>query len=187
MVADERLYTVNDLWELSREKNETRLELIEGAIIEMSPAGDRHGLLANWTAYILTGFVETHDLGEVNAAETGFVLSDEPPTVVAPDVSFISKERLLPLTGKFYPIPPDLAVEVVSPNDSAPEVRRKVDLYLQAGTRLVWVIYPEGRLIDVYRPAAPTLTLRGEEVLDGGDVLPGFAVPVSRVFRKLRD
>ena len=184
MVVKEKLYTVDDLWERSRDGG--RYELIEGALVEMSPTGDKRGVVANWVAYLVTAFVEAHDLGEVSAAETGYILFTEPATVCAPDVGFVARERLTPLTGRYYPLAPDLAVEVVSPGDSARLLRQKVDRYLQAGTQLVWVIFPDERLIDVYQAGAPTLTLREDDTLDGGAVLPGFTVAAREVFRKLR-
>ncbi|MBN1287174.1 MAG: Uma2 family endonuclease [Anaerolineae bacterium] len=185
MILKEQLYTTDDLWERSQAGE--RFELIEGEMIEMAPTGDTHGVLSSFAGYMILRHVIERDLGgDVTGAETGFILSDDPQTVCAPDAAYISQDRLPPMTGRFYPIAPDLAVEVVSPGEYAPQIRKKVDLYLQAGTRLVWVIYPDARLIDVYRPGAPTLTLKGEDKLDGGDVLPGFAVTAAAVFSRLR-
>jgi Uma2 family endonuclease len=102
-------------------------------------------------------------------------------------VGFITTARLQPMTGKYYEMPPDLAVEVVSPNDGAHQIRHKADQYLAAGTRLVWVIYPEGRLVDVYQPDHDPHPFKMGDTLDGGNVLPGFTLPVKAIFARLRD
>jgi Uma2 family endonuclease len=132
----------------------------------------------------LDRFVEDHDLGVVFAAETGFQLARAPDTVRAPDVSFVRKERLpegdLP-TG-YWPGPPDLAVEVMSPNDSKPEVERKAQEYLRKGVRLVWLVFPRKRAVAVHRPGAPVELLGESDALDGGEVVPGFRYPLARLF-----
>ncbi len=187
-VIQERLYTADDLWELSHNSEDgTRYELDEGVLIEMSPAGDTHGELAAWILYLLMAYVVANDLGIITAAETGYTLQKDPAIVNAPDVGFLSKARLTARTGKYYSVAPDLAVEVVSPNDKAREVRRKVNKYLQFGTRLVWVVYPEDRLIDVYRPNHDPLSIEIAGVLDGYDVLPGLSLPVREVFARMRE
>jgi Uma2 family endonuclease len=135
MVAQEKIYTDEDLLRLTSEGK--RFELVKGALVPMSPTGDEQGIVAMWFGYLIMNFVVEHGLGDVTAAETGFVLVAEPRTVRAPDVGFIAKERLPELTGGFYQIAPDLAVEVVSPSDNAKEIRAKVNDYLEAGTRLV--------------------------------------------------
>lgn len=195
MVAQEeaRLYTA-DLWEITArgpDDEEKRYELDEGELIEMSPGSDRHGVTMNWIAYLVAGFVLEHDLGEVTAAETGFVLGTDAKTgrdtVRAPDVAFIAKARLVPLTGKFFRLAPDLAVEVVSPSDTARQLRRKVRQFLKAGTRLMLILYPDDRIVDVYRPGQPAQTLDGGDQIDLGEVLPGFVVKVSDLFARLRE
>ncbi len=189
MAVQDKLYTADDLWEMShRVGDQKRLELIKGVIVEMSPAGDVHGVVAAWLLYVIMGHVLAHDLGDVTAAETGFVLfAGRPQTVLAPDVGFISKKRRPPLTGKYYTVAPDLAVEVVSPTDTAKDLREKVELYLRYGTSLVWVVYPDSRLVDVHRSGHPAVSFDIDGELDGGDVLPGFKLPVRDVFARLRE
>jgi Uma2 family endonuclease len=189
MVTQEKLYTADDLWDMShRVGDQKRLELIKGVIVEMSPAGDVHGILAAWLLYVIMGHVLAYDLGDVTAAETGYVLfTGRPQTVLAPDVGFISKARRRPLTGKYVPVAPDLAVEVVSPTDTAKDIREKVELYLRYGTALVWVVYPDSRLVDVHRPGGPAHKYGLDGELDGGDVLPGFKLPVKDIFARLHD
>jgi Uma2 family endonuclease len=189
MAVQERLYTADDLWVLSHADTDEdkRYELDEGTLIERALAGDIHGAVAVWVGHLIAGYVAGHDSGEVSGAETGYRLSMNPDTVRAPDVGFIVKARLQPLTGKYYTLAPDLAVEVISPSDSARQIRRKANQYLAAGTRLVWVIYPEDREVDVYRPGHDPRTFKIGEALDGGDVLPGFTLPVKDIFARLRD
>jgi Uma2 family endonuclease len=188
MVVRERLYTAEDLWELSHspEYNEKRLELSEGVLIIMAPAGIQHGNFAMKLGHRIAAYVEAHEMGVVTAAESGYILftdADSKDTVRAPDVGFISKQRIpeAGLPEGYFQGAPDLAVEVVSPNDTAEEVQQKVNEYLQAGTRAVWVFYPKPQTIAVYTPS-DTQTLRPGDTLDGGDVLPGFTLAVQDLF-----
>jgi Uma2 family endonuclease len=105
--------------------------------------------------------------------------------VRAPDVGFVAKERLTgPIPDKYFPFAPDLAVEVVSPSDTAQDIREKVLDFLKAGTRLVWVVYPESKTVDVYRPdGVQVVEING--TLDGGDVLPGFRLALRAVFESV--
>ena len=121
-----------------------RYELVKGELFEMPPAGGRHGSVAMRIGSLLDTHVLANQSGYVFAAETGFILRRDPDTVRAPDASFVAKDRLpmgeLP-TG-YVDVAPDLAVEVVSPSDRETEVLDKVEEWLQAGSRLVWVLYP---------------------------------------------
>jgi Uma2 family endonuclease len=191
MAVQEKIYTVDDLWEMSQDDDSDirRFELDEGELVELSPTGDIHGVVALWLAHLILNFVKANGLGKVFAAETGFIISTNPDTgrntVRAADVAFVSKERLVPMTGKFYPIAPDFAVEIVSPTDKAAQIRRKVDQYLRAGARLVWIVYPDEQFVDVYQPQKPFDTFKIDQSLDGGDVLPGFVLPVRSIFEEL--
>jgi Uma2 family endonuclease len=161
-----------------------RYELVEGRLIAMTPAGSLHGRLIVRLSTALDSFVEEHDLGAVFAADTGFRIARAPDTVRAPDVSFVRKDRL-PETGfpaGYWPGPPDLAVEVVSPSDSADDVESKVHEYLSNGVRLVWVVFPLERAAAVHRSGAPSEILGESDALDGDEVLPGFRYPLARLF-----
>ena len=120
----------------------------------------------------------------VFAAETGFVLQRGPDTVRAPDVSFVSKERMTTdeIPAGFLEMAPDLAVEVVSPSETAPKVQSKVEDWLRAGTRLVWVVYPDKRSLTVYRSLNEVEVLSESGTLDGTPVYPEFSVPVRNLF-----
>ena len=190
MAVQERLYTAADLWELSHstEYDEKRLELSEGVLIVMAPAATQHGKYASKWDRLIGNFVEANDLGETMAAETGFMLHTNPDgrdTVRAPDVGFISKARI-PKDGLpegYFQGAPDLAVEVVSPNDSADEIQQKVNEYLRYSTKAVWVFYPKSKTIAVHTQSG-TQPLHPGDTLNGGDVLPGFTLAISDLFDK---
>ncbi len=123
-------------------------------------------------------------LGKVPAAETGFLLSQSPDTVRAPDVCFISRDRVPP-TGSprgYWKLAPDLVAEVVSPNDTAAEIQSKVQMWLQAGVWLMWVVYPDTRSVVVYESLKEITTLTASDILSGSNVVPGFECPVAEVF-----
>ena len=161
-----------------------RTELVEGELVVMAPAGGRHGRIAHRAAVFITNHVLNRDMGEVFAAGTGFLLRRDPDTVRAPDVAFVSSERLGTdeAPAGFLKMAPDLAVEVVSPSDSAAAVQSKVEDWLGAGTRLVWVVYPDTRSVTVYRSLNEAEVLSEPDALDGAPVLTDFAVPVGDLF-----
>jgi len=176
-----RRHSAEELYDLPLD--DVRVELVRGDLVCEPPAGFGHGVRASEVAYHLRRFLEGHPAGVVCGAETGFVLSRNPDTVRAPDAAFVSAERAGRLADqeRFFEGPPDLAVEVRSPGDLQREVAEKVADYLAAGTRLVWVIDPRRRTVTVHRPGADASILGPDESLDGGDVLPGFSLPVSRL------
>ena len=161
-----------------------RTELVGGGLVVMAPAGGRHGQVAHTLALFIGVHVRNRNLGRVFAAETGFVLRRHPDTVRAPDVAFVARERLgaEEAPAGFLEMAPDLAVEVVSPGDSAAAVRGKVRDWLEAGARLVWVVCPRTRSVGVHRAGRPAETLRDGDILEGGSVLGDFAVPVRDLF-----
>lgn len=180
MTTQERLHTADDL--LQMPENGTHYELIRGELIEMSPTNAVHGALAAELLIFLGNHIRAHKLGQVFAAETGFTLSQNPDTVLAPDVAFISTERARPLAEKYSTIAPDLAIEVVSPGNSATEMNEKTVLYFQAGSRQVWIVYPKSRTIHFYTAANKVAILGSEDTLDADPVLPGFKLPLHELF-----
>lgn len=177
-----QLLTADDLWDLPPDGQ--RHELVRGELRTMPPAGFEHGYVGGRILSPLERFVEGNKLGVVVTAETGFVIARDPDTVRAPDAAFVSQERIA-ATGipkKYWPGAPDLAVEVVSPNDTVYEVDEKVQEWLDAGARLVWVINPRRRTVTVYGPAAKPVILTESDTLDGQDVVPGFRVGVAELF-----
>ncbi len=178
----QQFVTADELLELSA-WDENRYELIHGKVRSMPPAGAEHGYFAMSLGAAMYVFASDNLLGNVFAAETGFVLERNPDTVRAPDAAFVSKKRLpARLTGKFFPGAPDLVVEVVSPNDRADEVQDKVQDWLSHGTQLVWVLEPKSRTVTVYRPDGTANVLQADGTLDGEDVLPGFRFPLPKLW-----
>ncbi len=191
MVVQEKLYTAAEFWDIARlpENENKRLELIGGVIYEMPPSSRINTILAARLTRLLGNFVEERDLGYVTSSDGGYQLDER--TVLIPDVGFIAKARVPDLSGTTFPGAPDLAVEVISPSETARKVLDKVQLYLLAGTRLVWAVHPEEKVVDVYRLADDKTInvqpVRLDSVLDGGDVLPGFSLPVANLFKGLGD
>jgi Uma2 family endonuclease len=163
-----------------------RYELVKGELIRMSPAADEHGRVTMSLAGPLYNHVRANKLGVVYAAETGFKIESDPDTVRAPDIAFISKERL-ELTGtprSYRECAPDLAVEVLSPGDRVSEVEAKVGQWLQTGALMVLVLSPKLRTITSYRSLTDILVLTEKDTLDGGNVVPGFRIAVADIFSK---
>jgi Uma2 family endonuclease len=171
--------------ELSRLPERTcRSELVRGALRELPFGNAEHGALIMRVAIPLGAYVMSHKLGVVFGAETGFVLTRRPDTVLAPDVAYVRNERIpaagLPTT--FWEGAPDFAVEVVSPSDTYVEVEEKVASWLELGTRMVWVVNPKRRTVTVHRPQQTPSTFAISDTLDGEDVISGFRLPVSTIF-----
>lgn len=179
---NERVLTIEEFERLP--DHECRSELVRGRLVREPPAGMDHGWLATRFTVLISLFVDRQALGEVFTADTGFVLFEEPPTVRAPDVAFVSRDRLPPPRESigFGRLAPDLAVEIVSPSNTALEILEKTEDYLDAGTRLVWVVEPRRRSITVYRSRKEIRLLGEDDTLEGYDVLPGFTLPVAEVF-----
>lgn len=156
-----------------------RHELDEGELISTPPAVGLHGKIQGKTAQVLGNFVEPRLLGVVFVG-TGFRLG--PNTVRAPDLSFIRAERAedLDLERRFE-CAPDLAVEVVSPSESATAIAHKVGQYLRAGA-VVWVLYPKDCAVHVFEPSKSARVLDGNDVLEIPALLPDFSVQVSELF-----
>jgi Uma2 family endonuclease len=165
-----------------------RYDLVKGELRKISPAGGEHGIIIGRLTGALAHYVEENDLGEVFGAETGFKLASNPDTVIGPDVAFIINEKIPP-TGipiAYWQGAPDLAVEVVSPGNTRREMEEKIEEYLAAGVRLVWVIYPKRRTVVVHRANTEPIMLAESDTLDGQDVLPGFQYSVARLFTRKR-
>ncbi|MCC6123699.1 MAG: Uma2 family endonuclease [Pirellulales bacterium] len=157
--------------------------LVQGELIAMSPAGYDHGWIACNIAGALRDFVKAKKLGRVTTAEAGFFISRNPDTVRAPDVAFVRAERIPPGgQKKFFGGPPDLAVEVLSPDDRAGEVNAKIDDWLRAGCVQVWVVDPDGKTITVHRSRREIAVFTLEDTLAAEDILPGFSLPVAEIF-----
>lgn len=182
MTTKPRLMNAEGLLELPR--GQLRRELIEGELREMASAGHEHGRLAALLTASLIQHVLKNQLGAVYAAETGFKLGSNPDTVRAPDVAFVSQKRLHEVTSGtgYFPGPPDLAIEIISPNDRHGEVEEKVELWLRYGVRMIVTLNPQARTATVYRSLDNIRMIRGEGLLAGDDVVPGWALPPTKLF-----
>jgi Uma2 family endonuclease len=159
-----------------------RCELIRGELHMMSPSGAQHGRIAARLAMLIGSHVDAKHLGTFFGAETGFKLASEPDTVRAPDVAFVAADRPAAPARGFYPGAPDLAVEVLSPDDRPGYVREKVAEWLEAGAQAVWVVDPRDRTVTVHEPRRKAMRLGEADTLRGGSVLPGFETPVRAIF-----
>ena len=147
-------------------------------------AGVTHGKVVINVAGELRNFVRPRRLGSLMGSDTGILLERDPDTVREPDIAYISAERM-PVGAEipgYSEIVPDLVVEVVSPNDTRQEVEDKVRMWLSYGARLVWTLHPSTRTVDVHTGGGANFTLAEDDILDGGDVLPGFTWNVSDIF-----
>jgi Uma2 family endonuclease len=161
-------------------------ELIDGQFVERPPMGQKADAEAFRIGRLIGNFVDDHQLGVVNGSQGSFqIFPDAPKKVRIPDVSFTRWERLPGGQSEegHGTIAPDLAVEVISPNDLAVDVVAKVHEFLNAGVTLVWVANPDTRDLLVYRSDRPGTHLRSSDILEGDDVLPGFQCLVAELFK----
>ena len=176
------LLTAEDLLRLDSEG--VRGELIRGVLHETTPTGQEHGWIVMKLGALLMNFILPRSLGRLVGSGSGILLERNPDTVREPDLAFTSAARL-PAGGPskdYAEVAPDLVVEVVSPSDQPREVADKVAMWLSHGVRIVWVVRPANRTIEVHRSPGDVQTLSESDMLDGLDVLPGFTCPVSAVF-----
>ncbi len=177
-----RLLTADELLQLYSKG--VRGELIRGVLSETEPAGTEHGVIVVNLVMELRMFAKPRRLGTLTASDSGVWLERDPDTVREPDIAYFSAERI-PLdqqvTG-YAEVAPDLVVEVGSPRDSHRELNDKALMWLSFGTRLVWVVHPDTRTVDAHRTNHPVVTLRGNQALDGPDILPGFTCPLRDIF-----
>ena len=154
-------------------------EYVKGELVRMAAASRRHGEVNINIIHYLYSYVHQHKLGRMYTAETSFKVGDR---VLKPDVAFVSTDRLTGDNDKGLPIPPDLAIEVVSPTDVLSRVVGKALAYLDAGTRCVWVLEPVSKTVTVYKSETDIKTLTREGTLTGDDVVQGFSCPVIQPF-----
>ena len=181
MPASERLVTAEEFERMP--DDDYHYELVDGRVVRVSPPGSRHAVLTLRIGMLLAQHAEAGHLGAV-MTDGGFKIATSPDTVRAPDVAFVLQGRI-PETGLpdgYWPGPPDLAVEIKSPGDRPSEIRTKVDDYVARGVRLVWVVDPKKKTVTAHTPQSPPVTLGADDVLDAGDVIPGFSCTVSRIF-----
>ena len=177
-----KLLTAEDLLRLTSEG--VKGELIRGVLHETVSVGKIHGRIAMAFGGALVSYVRPRRLGTVIGSDAGVLIQRNPDTVREPDIAYISAERLSldDQSDGYLEVVPELVVEIVSPSDSPREVNEKIRMWLDLGVSMALEVRPAERAVMVHRPDAPAVTLTGEGVLDGGDVLPGFRLPLSEIF-----
>lgn len=187
MEIQQRLYDIDDLWRIVCEADDDkRYELIEGELVEMPTPGEEHGHLVMWLGMFLTQHVTEHQLGRVTS-DSGYHAEDDRYTLLGPDIAFRRLDPdAEPAARRWVPTMPDLAVEIKSPSNSMPELRRKAAIYLRRGARLVWIVLPDTESVEVHRLGADGEMEREvigfESQLSGEEVLPGFTLPLTKLF-----
>ncbi len=165
---------------------DARGELVDGVLVSSPPAGGAHGDINMRLGALLAAHVYPRDLGYLFGASTAFLLRPAPPLVRSPDLAFVPKHALPggPPRGA-VPVPPALAVEVVSPSNRPGEIARRVAEYVRHGSALVWVVDPDDRSVTVHAGGPFAEWLGEANTVDGGAVLPGFSTPVAALFAGL--
>ena len=178
-----KLMTADELLRLPRGDGK-RYELIRGVLAEKMPTGDPHADTTSLTSYFLTQYTFESGNGVTRTGEPGFRLETEPDTVRAPDVAWIASGRITQGTQGYPDLAPDLAVEVKSPSNSNAEMDEKASMWLAYGSQQVWILNPENTTVIVRQPNIEPVILGEDDVLDGGELLPGFFIEVWRLFRR---
>ena len=177
-----KLITAAELLEMPRGDGK-KYELIRGELVEKMTTGYPHAIVVVMISTVLNLFVGPRNYGEVVAGEPGYLLEIGPDTVRAPDVAWTAPGRIPPGARGYPNLAPDLAVEVKSPSNSYPAMRRKAEMWLSFGSRQVWVADPDHTTLTRYTPGATPVVLTADDTIDGGDLLPGFTAPVWSLFR----
>lgn len=177
----QRLLTAEEYWQSPL--NTKHSELVRGEVVKKMPPGALHGAVAATIAMLLRLWTQRLGGGYV-AVEAGYMLRHDPDTLRGPDVSYVSLSRIPPggLPEAFWNLAPDLAVEVVSPSESASDIREKVRDFLAAGTPVVWVVFPSTREVLVHTADGLARTYGENDVLEHQEVRPGFSCRVAELF-----
>jgi Uma2 family endonuclease len=180
-MSTKTLLTADDLWKIVADGS--RYELSRGELVPMTPVGFQHSAIVGRLGKLLSNYVDEKHLGIVGM-EGGFKLERAPDIVRAPDIHFVSKARIEKegITPKFADFPPDLAVEVLSPDDTVIETQKKVEEYLAGGVRLIWIVEPATKTVTVYRSHQDVKVFTADQELEGGDVIPDFRIRVAEIF-----
>jgi Uma2 family endonuclease len=179
MAVETKIVTADELLRIP--DDDFVYELVDGEIRKRSPAGFEHGHIAMLLGASLSAHVRAHRLGKVTAAETGFLIRRNPDTVRAPDAAFVKQERLVDSPG-YFPGAPDLAIEVISPNDTYSDVNAKVNDWLRAGVRMVIVVDPSKKNATVHQSLTEAIRLALDDTLDGGEVVSGWKLALRELF-----
>jgi Uma2 family endonuclease len=177
-----KLITIEEFERIPDPPDGSRLELVRGEVVVMPSSKARHGVICHRISRLLGNEVDPNKLGWVTTNDTGVILERDPDTMRGPDVAFWSIVRQPALPAEYFEIPPDIAVEVLSPEDRRKEVREKIKEYLTHEVKLVWLVDPETRTVTVYQGSFRGTELDESDTLTGGDMLPNFSCKVSDLF-----
>lgn len=183
MATTARFMTAEELLEMPDDG--FRYELVRGELVKLMGTGLGHACIADNCYWNFGDYVIRHNLGRVFTTQLGYRLASGPDTVRIPDLAFIRRERLdtAGVIRGYFPGPPDLAIEVISPNDRYPDdVDTKIFDYFNAGTQMVILLEARNRTAKIYRSPTDVVILTEADTLDGGDVVPGWSMPVSEIF-----
>lgn len=182
MAVDKQLLTLDEYHSIIDlpENRDRILELIDGELVEKMPSFTPSRIAMRIGAR-LNLYLDDHDVGYVTGPDGGYIMPDG--NVLIPDVGYVSKARLPDIPDREVPAAPDLAVEVKSPTDRTRALRRKAERYLELGTRMVWLVFPDEQVVEVYVPDEDVRAIGLDGMLDGGDVLPGFSLSVRAIFK----
>jgi Uma2 family endonuclease len=178
--AQASLMTAEELIQLP--KGQHRYELLKGELLTMTPSGAEHGSFTINLTRHLANYVANNKLGRVFSSDTGFKLQRNPDTVLAPDISFVSRQRISTLPRGYLDLAPDLVVEVISPSETGPSVEKKCALWLECGVRLVWLVRPKSKTVEVRAANGERRLLTENDELTDNEVVPGFSVQISEIF-----
>lgn len=181
-MASTKLYTVEDLLEM--EDDGCRHELMYGELISMPPTNDEHSSLMLHLSALLWTYQNTHPEVRCFAGDPGFFLARDPDTLLGPDLAGVRVDRLPADFPRrtFFDIAPDFVIEILSPSERLGQINDKVNAYLDAGVQMIWLMNPAHRSVTVHSPGQHTRILEGDDVLDGGEVLPEFRLPLTELF-----
>ena len=176
-----KLMTAEEL--LNMPKDGYRYELVRGVLKKMAPVGHTGGFYELRIGRLLAVYVDANLLGRTYGGNTGFLLEQDPDYVLAPDAAFVRRERVEEVGERpgYFPGAPDFVAEVISPTDRYADVYAKVGEWLNAGALMVVVVNPRARTAHVHTPAG-VIELTEADTLDGGDVVPGWRLPVADIF-----
>ena len=160
------------------------IELVKGNLVEMNPPMPRHGEICSNVDFLLRLYLNDHPTGRVVTNDANVLIKRNPDTVRGADWAFVARSNLPGQNPEeaFWPGPPDMAVEVLSPGDRAGAVREKNEAWLAAGVKLLWVVDPDHETVAIYRSPADVIVKTATDTLDGGDILPGFHCRVAEIF-----
>ena len=182
MATTARLMTAEEMFDMPDDG--FSYELVRGELVKLMGTGLEHAYIADNCYWNLGAYIRRNNLGRVFSSQLSYILARDPDTVRIPDLGFIRRERLntVGVIQGYFPGAPDLAIEVISPNDRYPEVDAKIFDYFNAGTQMVILLEARNRTAKIYRSPTDVVILTEADTPDGGDVVPGWCMRVSEIF-----